>query len=103
MSDRFNIEFIIIQRNVKTIQNLYCLYVFYLKLHNFEKYAWDVSVVNQGSPYDYASIMHYETNAFGMDGKLTMIPRRAGVTIGSTKELSPIDIAEVRQLYGCDG
>ncbi len=58
--------------------------------------------MNQGSPYDYASIMHYSKGAFSMNGEPTMIPRRSGVTIGAAKELSPIDIAEVRQFYGCD-
>jgi len=69
--------------------------------HNFEKYAWGSSVLNQGSPYDYASVMHYETTAFSMNGLPTMIPRQAGVNIGRAQQLSPIDIAEVRHYYSC--
>jgi len=69
--------------------------------HNFSKYVWGSTVFYQNTPYDYASIMHYGTGAFSMNGKPTMIPRTAGVTIGSAKELSPTDIAEVRHLYGC--
>jgi len=69
--------------------------------HNFNKYAWGSSVVNQGSTYDYASIMHYETTAFSMNGKPTMVPRRAGATIGKSEVLSATDIAEVRHFYGC--
>jgi hypothetical protein len=70
-------------------------------VHNFNKYAWGSTVVNQGSNYDYASIMHYETNAFSMNGKPTMVPRQTGVTIGKREVLSPTDIAEVRHFYGC--
>lgn len=58
-------------------------------------------MVNQGSNYDYASIMHYETTAFTSNGKPTMVPRQAGVTIGKSVGLSPTDIAEVRHFYGC--
>jgi hypothetical protein len=68
---------------------------------NFDKYAWGSTVLNQGSKYDYASVMHYETTAFSTNGRPTMIPRRAGVTIGDAQELSPTDIAEVRHFYGC--
>jgi hypothetical protein len=64
--------------------------------------VWGATVLNQGSPYDYASIMHYRTNDFSMNGKPTMTARRSGVTFGAAKELSPIDIAEVRNFYGCD-
>ncbi|UJR20064.1 hypothetical protein I4U23_023197 [Adineta vaga] len=69
--------------------------------HNFNKYAWGSTVYNQGSAYDYASIMHYETTAFSMNGKPTMVPRRAGAVIGKSENLSPTDIAEVRHFYGC--
>jgi hypothetical protein len=69
--------------------------------HNFNKYVWGSTVFNQGSTYDYASVMHYGTTAFSMNGKPTMIPRRAGVTIGDAQVLSPMDIAEVRHFYSC--
>ncbi len=71
------------------------------KRHNFNKYAWGSTVVNQGSAYDYSSIMHYETTAFSMNGRPTMVPRQAGVTIGNAQKLSGLDIAEVRHYYGC--
>ena len=45
--------------------------------------------------------MHYETTAFSMNGKPTMVPRQAGVTIGRAEMLSELDIAEVRHFYGC--
>jgi len=69
--------------------------------HNFDKYTWGSTVLNQGSSYDYSSIMHYETTAFSMNGRPTMTPRRAGVTIGDAEELSGLDIAEIRHFYGC--
>lgn len=72
------------------------------KVHNFNKYSWGSTVYNQGAPYDYSSIMHYDTTAFSMNGRPTMVPRRSGVTIGDAEELSPIDIAEVRHFYRCD-
>ena len=46
--------------------------------------------------------MHYETTAFSTNGLPTMIPRENDVTIGRAGELSPIDIAEVQHLYGCE-
>jgi len=69
--------------------------------HNFNKYAWGSSVFEQGSGYDYASIMHYETTAFSMNGLPTMVPRQPDVTIGNSQQLSPTDIAEVRHYYSC--
>jgi astacin len=69
--------------------------------HNFNKYTWGATVFNQGSTYDYASIMHYDTTAFSMNGKPTMVPRKAGAVIGKAEALSPMDIAEVRHLLGC--
>lgn len=45
--------------------------------------------------------MHYETTAFSMNGKPTMIPRKTGVTIGRGQQLSSTDITEVRNFYRC--
>jgi hypothetical protein len=69
--------------------------------HNFNKYAWGSTAYDQGTAYDYASIMHYGTTSFSANGQPTMIPRQSGVDIGNSEQLSPIDIAEVRHLYGC--
>jgi len=46
--------------------------------------------------------MHYETTAFTSNGKATMVPRQSGAVIGEAKQLSSIDIAEVRHYYSCD-
>jgi len=69
--------------------------------HNFNKYTWGSTAYNQNTTYDYASIMHYKTTAFSTNGQPTMVPRQSGVEIGQAEGLSPIDIAEVRDLYGC--
>ena len=45
--------------------------------------------------------MHYGTTAFTNNGKPTMVPRQSGAVIGEAKQLSAIDIAEVRHYYGC--
>ena len=57
--------------------------------------------MDQNTPYDDASIMHYETDAFSMNGQPTMVPRQAGANFGQATELSPIDITEVRHYYSC--
>jgi len=69
--------------------------------HNFNKYQWGSSVFSQNTPYDYASVMHYEMEAFSKNGKPTMVPRVAGTKIGKAQALSPTDVAEVRHLYNC--
>jgi hypothetical protein len=45
--------------------------------------------------------MHYDTTAFTMNGKPTMVPRQAGAIIGKATVLSATDIAEVRHYYSC--
>jgi hypothetical protein len=69
--------------------------------HNFKKNAWGTSAVNQNTKYDYASILHYATSFFSTNGKPTLLPRQSNIVIGKAQNLSPTDIKEVRQLYGC--
>lgn len=54
-----------------------------------------------GGPYDYGSVMHYQSLAFSKNGKPTIIPKHRGVKIGQREGLSPIDISEIRKYYGC--
>lgn len=56
-----------------------------------------------GTPYDYGSIMHYRANAFSKNGQPTIIPKKAGVTIGNRRALSPIDVQQMMLLYKCKG
>ena len=66
--------------------------------HNFEKAA-----EIQFGPYDYASIMHYPATAFSANGRPTIRPKQAGVTLGNRQRLSPADIAGLKRVYGGDG
>jgi len=68
---------------------------------NFKKYQWGIDVLNQNTPYDYGSIMHYRTDEFSRNRQPTIVPKREGVIIGQRERLSPIDIAEVRAYYRC--
>ena len=52
-------------------------------------------------PYDYDSIMHYPPHAFSSNGKDTIVPKKAGVTIGQRTHVSEIDIREIRAAYKC--
>ncbi|CAF1351989.1 unnamed protein product [Rotaria sordida] len=67
---------------------------------NFQKY--DNTAVNTlNTPYDYASIMHYEETAFSINSSPTIKLLQANVKTGQRYKLSPIDIQEIRQFYNC--
>lgn len=52
-------------------------------------------------PYDYSSVMHYGPKSFSKNNLPTIVPLKENVLIGQRKELSPIDIAEIRAFYNC--
>ena len=60
-----------------------------------------------GLPYDYASLMHYDADAFSINGEPTIVPKKAGVVfINNAKKLddqifSELDIKTIRILYDC--
>ncbi len=68
---------------------------------NFDKY--DVAVIDTlQTSYDYGSVMHYEADAFTVNGLRTIIPtRNATAVLGQRVGMSPIDILEVQRYYGC--
>ncbi len=67
---------------------------------NFDKY--DSSIVDtQKTPYDYASVMHYEPDAFSSNGLPTIEPLQPNVEIGQRYNMSTTDIEEVRIFYNC--
>lgn len=58
-----------------------------------------------GQPYDYDSIMHYQTSTFAKDpSKPTITPKLnlpKGFVLGQRTHLSEIDIKMIQTLYGC--
>jgi hypothetical protein len=61
-------------------------------------------VTVQGTPYDYASVMHYGADAFSKNGAPTIVSRRRpGEQLGQYVGLSGIDAQELNMLYKCAG
>ena len=56
-----------------------------------------------GVPYDYLSVMHYSSTAFG-SGATTIIAKDPSVVqLGQRIGLSPSDIKQADLLYECKG
>ncbi|RNA28629.1 hypothetical protein BpHYR1_013042 [Brachionus plicatilis] len=56
-----------------------------------------------GFEYDYDSIMHYESNAFSIDGSPTVVPLQSGVQLinkFNQTYLTETDVGEIRKFYG---
>ncbi|XP_068708182.1 low choriolytic enzyme-like [Montipora foliosa] len=70
-------------------------------INNFKKYSAD-QINSMGTPYDYGSIMHYGEAYFSKNGKPTIIPKKAGVSIGNRRGISQMDAQEMRLMYNCD-
>jgi hypothetical protein len=80
-----------------------------VQLQNVEpgkEFNFDTFVAGQGlnhGPYDYASIMHYGTHFFSVNGQPTLVATQTlppGVVLGGGSGLSPGDISGVTALYG---
>ncbi|XP_038557544.1 low choriolytic enzyme-like [Micropterus salmoides] len=66
--------------------------------HNFRK----IATLNQGTPYDYNSVMQYHRTAFSKNKQPTMVPiPNPNVSFGNAKEMSRNDIARLKKLYKC--
>uniref|UniRef100_F1L7S1 Metalloendopeptidase n=1 Tax=Ascaris suum TaxID=6253 RepID=F1L7S1_ASCSU len=78
--------------------------------HNIDEEAYDqfgkVDLSESsyyGQPYDYHSIMHYDSLAFSKNGLETLIAKRSEMTLvmGSAVDFSTIDLAKINQMYSC--
>ncbi|XP_034155485.2 low choriolytic enzyme [Pangasianodon hypophthalmus] len=66
--------------------------------YNFDK----IATLNQGTPYDYGSVMQYYRTAFSKNGQPTMEPiPDSNVVIGLAREMSQNDIIRLNRLYQC--
>lgn len=71
--------------------------------HNFHK-AKGVTgrLASMGIPYDYNSIMHYPTFAFGIDNQKTMkLKKEFDGEVGVSIVPSRTDVAAVNRMYEC--
>lgn len=71
-------------------------------LYNFDKMS-SADVDTQNTPYDYESLMHYETTAFSINGLPSIEPLQPNIKIGQRYYISAIDTQEIRQFYNCSG
>ncbi|XP_051578441.1 low choriolytic enzyme-like isoform X2 [Myxocyprinus asiaticus] len=68
------------------------------KKHNFNK----INTLNQGTPYDYNSVMQYERYAFSKNGLATMVPIPDNtVELGKASQMSQNDMTRLFKLYKC--
>uniref|UniRef100_A0A8C2AGY1 Metalloendopeptidase n=1 Tax=Cyprinus carpio TaxID=7962 RepID=A0A8C2AGY1_CYPCA len=66
--------------------------------YNFDK----INTLNQGTPYDYSSVMQYERYAFSKNGRPTMVPiPNNNAALGTSTEMSQNDIIRINKLYQC--
>uniref|UniRef100_A0A0M3JCS5 Metalloendopeptidase n=1 Tax=Anisakis simplex TaxID=6269 RepID=A0A0M3JCS5_ANISI len=56
-----------------------------------------------GTPYDYKSVMHYDSTAFSKNGQPTIEPKASGTKLGQREGFSQNDIKKINILYECDG
>ncbi|XP_062418066.1 hatching enzyme 1.2-like [Pungitius pungitius] len=68
------------------------------KWHNFDK----IATLNQGTAYDYGSVMQYEKYAFSKNNQPTMVPiPNSNVSLGQATQMSQSDITRLNRLYQC--
>ncbi|XP_074516042.1 low choriolytic enzyme-like [Sebastes fasciatus] len=66
--------------------------------YNFDK----IATLNQGTPYDYNSVMQYERYAFSKNNRPTMEPiPNSNVSFGQATQMSQNDIDRLNRLYKC--
>jgi len=69
---------------------------------NFAKYSTN-EINSRDSPYDYKSLMHYNSYAFSTNGNPTLVRASDNVTrIGAQREgMSMYDRKQLNDMYGC--
>ncbi|CAF92564.1 unnamed protein product [Tetraodon nigroviridis] len=66
--------------------------------YNFNK----IATLNQGTSYDYNSVMQYHRTAFSKNGLPTMVPiPNSNVSFGQATQMSKNDIDRLNRLYKC--
>uniref|UniRef100_A0A8B9K520 Metalloendopeptidase n=1 Tax=Astyanax mexicanus TaxID=7994 RepID=A0A8B9K520_ASTMX len=61
-----------------------------------------INTLNQGTAYDYNSVMQYHRTAFSKNGQATMVPiPNSNVSFGQATQMSQNDITRINRLYGC--
>ncbi|XP_048040911.1 low choriolytic enzyme-like isoform X2 [Megalobrama amblycephala] len=66
--------------------------------YNFNK----INTLNQGTPYDYNSVMQYHRTAFSKNGYPTMVPiPNSNAELGKATQMSQNDIIRLNKLYQC--
>ncbi|XP_066510234.1 high choriolytic enzyme 1-like [Hoplias malabaricus] len=66
--------------------------------YNFNK----INTLNQGTPYDYNSVMQYHRTAFSKNGQPTMVPiPNSNISFGQATQMSSNDITRLNRLYQC--
>ncbi|XP_030649930.1 high choriolytic enzyme 1-like [Chanos chanos] len=66
--------------------------------YNFNK----INTLNQGTAYDYNSVMQYERYAFSKNNRPTMVPiPNSNVVLGKATQMSNNDITRLNRLYKC--
>jgi hypothetical protein len=70
------------------------------RLSNFRVIGED-AIDSLGVGYDYNSIMHYNHDAFGIDGRTTLQAHDPTIPIGKAVELSDLDVLQANLLYQC--
>jgi len=68
----------------------------------FKKYPRS-TIDSLGTPYDYRSVMHYQSYAFSANRRPTIVAKKQGVTLSNKKGPSEIDVKQMNLLYKCSG
>ncbi|KAM6964983.1 meprin A subunit alpha-like [Aplochiton taeniatus] len=71
--------------------------------HNFDKYSYDL-IMDQNTPYDYESIMHYGPYSFNKDPRYpTITAKDPELTkyLGQYNDFSSLDLLRLNRMYNC--